>query len=70
VSGQDEERRPARSAEQAAGGSQEDTVTLLQPRLGDLAAKNREFVPEHHNLELLELARAQPQRCHRKHTPK
>jgi len=28
--------------------------------MGDLAAKNREFVPEHHNLELLELARAQP----------
>jgi hypothetical protein len=49
----DEERRPARSAERAAGGSQEDTVALLQPRLGDLAAKNREFVPQHHNLELL-----------------
>jgi hypothetical protein len=66
----DEERRPARSAEQSAGRGQEDTVTLVQPRMGDLAAKNREFVSEHHDLEFLELARAQPQRRHRKHTPK
>jgi hypothetical protein len=35
-----------------------------------MAAKNREFVSEHHDLELLELARAQPQRRHRKRTPK
>jgi hypothetical protein len=35
----------------------------------DLAAKNREFVSEHHDLEFLELARARPQRCHREHTP-
>jgi hypothetical protein len=66
----DEERRPARSAQQSAGRSKEDAVTLVQPRTGDLAAKNREFVPEHHDLEFLELARAQPQRRHRKHTPK
>ncbi|MCA1680125.1 MAG: hypothetical protein LC777_14825 [Actinobacteria bacterium] len=66
----DEERRPARSAEQSAGRSQEDAVTLVQPRVGDLAAKNREFVSENHDLELLELARAQPQRRHRKRTPK
>jgi hypothetical protein len=65
-----EERRPARSAEQSAGRSQENAVTLVQPRLGDLAAKNCEFVSEHHDLELLELARAQPQRRHGKHTPK
>ncbi len=62
--------RPARLAEQLAGRSQEDAVTLGQPRTSDLAAKNREFVSEHHNLELLELARAQPQRRHRKRTPK
>ena len=66
----DEERRPARLAEQSAGRSQEDAVTLVQPRMGDLAAKDRELVPENHNLELLVLARAQPQRRHRKHTPK
>src|ERR1035437_9995529 len=29
-------------------------------RTGDMAAKNREFVSEHHDLELLELARAAP----------
>jgi hypothetical protein len=65
-----EERRPAPSAEQSAGRSQENAVALIQPRMRDLAAKNREFVPEHHNLELLELARAQTQHRHRKHTPK
>jgi hypothetical protein len=32
--------------------------------------KNREFVSQHDNLERLELARAQPQRRHRKRTPK
>jgi hypothetical protein len=53
-----------------AGRSKEDAVTLIQPRTGDLAAKNREFVSEHHDLELLELARAQTQRRHRKRTPK
>ena len=57
-------------AEQLARRSQEDTVTLVQPRPGELAAKNREFVSQHDNLELLELGRAQPQRRHRKRTPK
>jgi hypothetical protein len=66
----DEERRSARSAQYSAGRSQEDTVTLVQPRPSDLAAKNRESVSQHDNFELLELARAQPQRCHRKRTPK
>jgi hypothetical protein len=37
---------------------------------GDLAAKNREFVSQHDNFELLELARARPQRRHRKRAPK
>src|SRR5262249_29443381 len=66
----DEERRSARSAEESAGGSQEDAVTLLQPRPGNLAAKNGEFVSQHDNLQLLEVARAQPQRRHRKRPPK
>src|SRR5207247_7836635 len=65
-----DEERPAFSAQRLAGRSKEDAVTLIQPWTGDLAAKNREFVSEHHDLELLELARAQPQRRHRKHTPK
>jgi hypothetical protein len=49
----DEERRPARSAEQSAGRSQENAVTLVQARMGDLAAKHSQFVPEHHYLELV-----------------
>jgi hypothetical protein len=66
----DEERRSTRSAEQSARRSKEDAVTLVQPWPRGLAAKDREFVPQHDNLELLELARAQPQRRHRKRTPK
>jgi hypothetical protein len=65
-----DEERPALSAQQLAGRSKDDAVTLIQPRPGDLAAKNREFVPEHNDLQLLELARAQTQRRHRKRTPK
>jgi hypothetical protein len=64
-----DEERPARPAKQLAGRSKEDTVTLVQPRTGDLTAQNRQFVAEHHDLQLLELARAQPQRRHRKRTP-
>jgi hypothetical protein len=59
------------SLDRAVGRPQrEDTVTFVQPRSGDLAAKNREFVSQHDNFELLELVRAQPQRRHRKRTPK
>ena len=39
-------------------------------RPSNLTAKDREFVSEDNDLELLELARAQPQRRHRKRTPK
>ncbi len=66
----DKERRSTRSAEQSVSRSQEDAVALVQPWPLALAAKDREFVSEHDNLELLELARAQPQRRHRKPTPK
>jgi hypothetical protein len=49
---------------------QGNTVTLIQPRARDLAAKHIQFVAEHHDLQLLELARAQAQRRHRKRTTK
>jgi hypothetical protein len=65
-----EKRRPARPAKKPAGRSKENPVGLVQPRTGDLAAKNREFVSEHHDLELLEPARAKTQRRERKRTPK
>jgi hypothetical protein len=65
-----DEERPARSAQHLAGRSKEEAITLIQPRTRDPAAKNREFVAEHYDLELLELARAQTQRRHRKRTPK
>jgi hypothetical protein len=65
-----EERRPARSAKELARRSQEHTISLVQPRTSDLATKNRELVAQHHDLELLELTRAQPQRHDRQHTLK
>jgi hypothetical protein len=65
-----EERRPARPAQQPAGGSQEHPVALVQPRASDLAAKNRELVAQDHDLELLELTRAQPQCRNRQRTSK
>ena len=65
-----DEERPARSTQKLAGRRKKYTVTLIQPRTGDLTAKNSQFVSEHHDLELLELARAQTQRRDRKHTPK
>jgi len=64
-----DEERPARPPQQLAGRSKEDAVTLIQPRTGDLAAQHSQFVAEQHDLELLELARAQTQRRHRKRTP-
>jgi hypothetical protein len=39
-----EERRPARSIQQAAGRGQEETITLLQPRPTNLPAKNRQLM--------------------------
>jgi hypothetical protein len=58
---------PAEFAHPTRG--KEHPVSLVQPRTGDLAAKNRQLVSKHHDLELLELARAQPQRRHREPTP-
>src|SRR6266542_1579749 len=68
--GTNEERLPVRAGQNPAGRREEHPVSLVQARTGDLAAKNRKFVSKHHDLELLELARAYSQRRHRKHTPK
>ena len=65
-----EERRPAPSAQQPAGRSQEHPVPVVQLRTSDLAAKNGELVAQHYDLELLELPRAQPQRRYRQSTLK
>jgi hypothetical protein len=61
---------PGSAAQKAARRSKEDTIGVLQPRTSNLTTKNRKLVPEHHDLELLELTRAQTQRRHRKRTPK
>jgi hypothetical protein len=65
-----EERLLALAAQESARRGKEHPVSLVQARMGDLAAKNRQLVSKHHDLELLELARAHSQRRNRKHTPK
>ena len=64
-----DEERACPSAEQLSGRGKEDAVRLIQPRTRDLAAKHSQFVAEHHDLELLELARPRPQGRHRKRPP-
>ncbi len=64
----DEERWP--SSEEPARCGEKDALGILQARTNDLAAKNRELVSEHDDLELLELMRAEAQRRHRERTPK
>ncbi len=63
-----EERWP--SSEEPAGCSEKHTIGILQTRANDLAAKNRELVSKHDDLELLELTRTETQRRHRERTPK
>jgi hypothetical protein len=65
-----EQRLPGSATQKAARRSEEDTVGVLQPRTGDLTAKNRELVSQHHDLELLELTRTETQCGHRERTPK
>jgi hypothetical protein len=64
----DEERWP--SSEEPARCGEEHTIGILQARTNDRAAKNRELVSEHDDLELLELTRTETQRRHRERTPK
>lgn len=47
----DEKRRSTRSAEESVGRSREDAAALVQPWPLDLAAKDRELVSQHDNLE-------------------
>jgi hypothetical protein len=54
----------------AAGRSQKDPVGLLQTRTSNLTAKNRQLVPKHDDLELLELTRTKAKRRHRERTSK
>src|SRR4029453_15365583 len=56
-----EEGRRAASAQQPTRRSQEHSVGLLETRTSHLTAKNRQLVSKHHDLELFELTRAQPE---------
>src|SRR6266516_5881350 len=50
-------RLPTRPRQQPTRGSEKDSVTRPQLRTTCLAAKHRQLMPEHHDLELLEVLR-------------
>ena len=51
----DEKRPPARSRQQPASCSQEDSIGRTQLRPRNLTAQHRQLVPEHDDLEFFEL---------------
>jgi hypothetical protein len=57
----DEERAPACSRQQTAGGSEEDSIGRAQLGPIALATQHGEFVAEHNDLEFLELIGAEAQ---------
>jgi hypothetical protein len=67
VSGRTKNDRLARPSSRLAAARK--MRSLVQPGTGDLAAKHRQLVTEHDDLELFELARTQTQRRHRERTP-
>jgi len=58
----DDKRPPARSRQQTAGGGEKDSIGRFQFRPTGLTTKHREFVAEHHDLQLLELVGSKAQR--------
>jgi hypothetical protein len=58
----DDKRAPACSRQQAARGSEEDSIRRAQLGSSELATQHRELVAEHDDLELLELIRGETQR--------
>src|SRR6266487_5275416 len=58
----DNERAPACSREQTAGGGKEDSIGRFQVSPPNLATQDSELVPEHDDLQLLETARAEAKR--------
>ena len=58
----DDKRAPARSRQQTARGSEEDSIGRAQLGPSELATQHRELVAQHDDLELLELIRTEAQR--------
>jgi hypothetical protein len=66
----DDKRPPARSRQQTTGRGEEDSIGRRQLGPTGLTPWHGEFVPEHHDLQLLELLRAKAQRGELENTPK
>src|SRR5437879_448602 len=58
----DDKRAPARSRQQTARGSEEDSIGRAKLGPSELATQHRELVAQHDDLELLELIRTEAQR--------
>jgi hypothetical protein len=65
----DQKRPPARSRQQPACGSQEDSIGRRQLRTTCLPAKHRQLMPKQDDLQLLELARASTEQNESEHAP-
>jgi hypothetical protein len=63
----DEERAPARSRQQPTCCRKKDAIGRRQPRSPRLPTEDGQLVPEHDDLELLEVVRAGTQRCELEH---
>ena len=64
----DRERRPRRSRQRPAQRREQRAISRARSRPSELAPRDRELVAEHQDLDLLALARAQPQREQLKHS--
>src|SRR6266508_3461563 len=58
----DDKRAPARSRQQTARGSEENSIGRTQLGPSELATQHRELMAEHDDLELFELIRTEAQR--------
>src|SRR5260370_14850656 len=63
----DKERSPTRPRQEPTRRCQEDTISRRQLRSTCLSMQDRELVPEHNDLELLELLRAGTKQYELKH---
>ena len=70
MGGRDEEARPAGTGKDPARGRQERPVGVAQLRAVDLAAQDREFVTQHHDLEFLVSLGTEPQHHDCEDTPR
>jgi hypothetical protein len=66
----DDEHLPASSRQDSAGRRQEDPVSRGQRRTAGASSKDREFVSQHDDFQVLEIVRSKAQDGELKNSPK